>query len=243
MTTQVHEVGPDVFQIATYVPQFNLQFSQFLIKDEEPLLYHTGMRGMFPQLRDAVARIMDPARIRWISASHFEVDEWGAVNEWLEAAPSAQAVSTVAGALVNLADFVSRPPRGLQPDEVLVTGKYRFRVFPTPHLPHGWDSGMLFEETRRTLFCSDLFHQNGDLEPVTESDVIERARRTLIDYQAGPLMDYMPYTPKTGQHLETLASLQPKTLATMHGSVYVGDGARALRDLAVVMREVYGGVT
>lgn len=236
----VTEVAPDVFRVSIFVPQFNLQFNHFLVKDDEPLLYHTGMRGMFPQVREAVARIIPPTQIRWIGFSHFEVDECGALNEWLEIAPSAQAVCSVVGVLVNLNDFASRPARGLKPDEVLNTGKYRYRFRKTPHLPHGWDAGVLFEETNQTLLCSDLFHQNGDVEAITESDVVERTRSAMIEYQAGPLMDYMPYTPKTERLLEGLAALKPKTIAAMHGSTFVGDGERALRDLAVVMREVLG---
>jgi flavorubredoxin len=197
------------------------------------------MRRMFPLVQQAVARILDPAQLRWIGFSHFEVDECGALNQWLQVAPTAQAVCSVVGALVNLSDFADRPPRGMAADEVLPTGHYQFRFRPTPHLPHGWDAGVLFEETQRTLLCSDLFHQNGDVEALTESDIVERARQSLLEYQAGPLMDYQPYTLQTKRLLHELASLQPKTLAAMHGSTFVGDGAQALRDLAVVMREVY----
>src|SRR5262249_9432877 len=151
-----------------FVPEFNLQFNQFLVKDEEPLLYHTGMRGIFPLVHEAVARVIEPSQLRWIGVSHFEVDEWGALNEWFQVTPSAQAICSVVGALVNLNDFASRPPRGMEKDEVLSTGKYRFRFRPTPHLPHGWDAGVLFEETQRMLLCSDLFHQNGNVEALTE---------------------------------------------------------------------------
>lgn len=238
--TTVNEIAPDVYRISIYVPEINLQFNHFLIKDDEPLLFHTGMKGMFPQVRKAVATILEPSQIRWIGASHFEVDEWGSLNEWLQEAPSAQAICSVVGALVNLSDFASRPPRGMAPDEVLSTGKYQFRFHSTPHLPHGWDAGVLFEETQRTLFCSDLFHQNGNVEALTESDIIERTRQALIEYQAGPLMDYMPYTLNTERLLHAVAALKPKTLAIMHGSSFMGDGERALKDLAVVMREVYG---
>jgi flavorubredoxin len=238
--TTITEIAPDVYRISIYVPELNLQFNHFVVKDDEPLLYHTGLRGMFPLVHEAVARIVDPAQIRWIGFSHFEVDECGALNEWLQVAPAAQAACSMVGALVNLNDFAARPPRGLVADEVLSTGKYRFRFRPTPHLPHGWDAGVLFEETQRTLLCSDLFHQNGNVEARTESDVVERARQSLIEYQAGVLMDYMPYTPKTERLLQELAALQPHTLAAMHGSTFVGDGAQALHDLAQVMREVYG---
>ena len=229
-----------LYRISIYVPEINLQFNHFLIKDDEPLLYHTGMRGIFPMVREAVERIIDPSHIRWIGFSHFEVDECGSLNEWLQVAPSAQAVCSVVGALVNLNDFADRSPRGMASDEVLSTGKYRFRFRATPHLPHGWDAGVLFEETNRTLLCSDLFHQEGDVEPITESDVLERVRNTLIEYQAGPLMDYLPYTPNTERLLHGLAALKPKTLAAMHGSTFVGDGERALCDLAVMMREIFG---
>jgi flavorubredoxin len=238
--TNITEIAPDLYRISIYVPEANLQFNHFLVKDNEPMLYHTGMRRMFPLVQQAVARILDPAQLRWIGFSHFEVDECGALNQWLQVAPSAQAVCSVVGALVNLSDFADRPPRGMAADEVLSTGKYQFRFRPTPHLPHGWDAGVLFEETQHTLLCSDLFHQNGDVEPLTESGIVERARQSLLEYQAGPLMDYQPYTPQTKRLLHELAALQPKTLAAMHGSTFVGDGAQALRDLAVVMREVYG---
>lgn len=238
--TTVTEIGPDIYRISIYVPQANLQFNHFVVNDDEPLLYHTGMKRMFPLVQEAVARIVEPARIRWIGFSHFEVDECGSLNEWLQVAPSAQAVCSVVGARVNLSDYASRPPRGMARDEMLHTGKYHFRFRPTPHLPHGWDAGMLFEETNRTLLCSDLFHQNGDVEPRTESDVIGRARQALIDYQAGPLMDYVPYTIKAEQLLQDLGALKPQTLATQHGSTFAGDGERALRDLALVMKEVYG---
>ena len=236
----ITEIAPDVFRLSLYVPELNLQFNHFLDRDDEPLLYHTGMRKMFSQVREAVATLIDPAKLRWIGFSHFEVDECGALNEWLALAPQSQAVCGVVGSLVNMGDFAARPARGLKRDEVFSTGKYRFRFRPTPHLPHGWDAGVLFEETQRTLFCSDLFHHDGNVEAVTESDILGRVRQTLIHYQAGPLMDYQPFTSRTEGLLGGLAALQPRTLATMHGSSFVGDGARALSDLGVVMREVLG---
>jgi flavorubredoxin len=144
------------------------------------------------------------------------------------------------GALVSINDFSLRPAKGMNDGEVLSTGQHRFRFAQTPHVPHCWEAGLLFEETKGTLLCSDLFHQNGDVEPLTESDVIDRTRQTLIDYQAGPLANYMPYTKHTDGIMQRLATLNPQTLAPMHGSAYVGDGAQAIRDLAVVMREVLG---
>lgn len=238
--SKVTEIAPDVYRISIYVPEFNLQFNHFLIKDDEPLLFHTGLKAMFPQIRDAVSKLINPSQIRWIGFSHFESDECGSLNQWLEVAPSAQAVCTIVGALVSVNDFAIRLGRGMADNETLTTGKYRFRFCSTPHLPHGWDAGVLFEETNKTLLCSDLFHHDGDVEPLTESDVIGRVQKTLIEYQAGPFANYIPYTPQTDRILNRLATLKPKTLAAMHGSSFAGDGERALLDLAVVMKEVLG---
>ncbi len=238
---RVDEIAPDVYRLSIYIARFNLQFNSFLIKDDEPLLYHTGMRGMFPLMHEAVVRVIEPSEIRWIGASHFEVDEWGGLNDWLREAPQATPVCGEIGALVNLNDFSPRPPRLVAQDEILSTGAYRFRLYPTPHLPHGWDATMLYEETQQTLFCSDLFHQNGNVRPLIDGDIVEESRQSLLEFQsAGPLLDYMPCTANTKRLLHQLAALQPKTLAVMHGSSFTGDCAGALRDLATVMREVYG---
>lgn len=234
----IDEIAPGVHRISILYPEINLQFNHFLVVDDEPLLYHTGMRRMFPEVLESVKRIIDPALLRWIGFSHFEVDECGSLNDWLRVAPRAQAVSGVVGSLVNLADFADRPPRALNADETFSTGRLRFRYRPTPHLPHGWDAGVLFEETQQILFCSDLFTHNGDVEALTESEILSRARQSLIDFQAGPLMDYTPYTPNTRPLLEGLAALKPRVLATMHGSSFVGDGAKALIDLDGVMKEL-----
>ncbi len=236
----VTEIAPSVHRISVLMPEINLQFNHFLVVDDEPLLYHTGMRRMFPAVMEGVKKVIDPARLRWIGFSHFEVDECGSLNDWLRVAPRAQAVSGVVGSLVNLTDFADRPPRALNTDETFGTGRFRFRYRPTPHLPHGWDAGVLYEETQGVLFCSDLFTHNGDVEPLTESDILGRARQSIIDFQAGPLMDYMPYTPNTRRLLEGLAALRPRTLATMHGSSYTGDCARALIELDTVMKETLG---
>jgi len=237
----VDEIAPDVYRISIYAEAFDLQFNHFVVRDDEPLLYHTGMRKMFPEVLEALSKLLDPKTIRYIGWSHFEVDECGALNEWLEAAPSAVPVCSVVGALVNISDFANRPPRGLQKDDVLATGKYRFRFISTPHLPHGWDAGSLFEETNATLFCSDLFHQIGKVEPVTESDdILGRTRKAITEYQAGPLMDYLPYTKNTKRLLHELADLEPKTLAIMHGSSFKGNCKRLLSRLDPVLKDVYG---
>jgi flavorubredoxin len=236
----VTEIAPDVYRISHYVPEIDLQFNQFLVKDDEPLLFHTGMKALFPLVRDAVASVIDPSSIRWIGFSHFEADECGSLNEWLQTATAAQPVCSLVGALVSVNDFALRPARGMTDGEMLSTGKYRFRFVQTPHVPHCWEAGLLFEETNGTLLTSDLFHQGGDVEPLIESDVIERARKTLVDYQAGPMANYMPYTKHTDRILQGLADLKPRTIAPMHGSAYAGNGERAIRDLAIVMREVLG---
>jgi flavorubredoxin len=235
---QVTEIAPDVYRICVFYPEINLQFNHFLVEDEEPLLFHTGLRKMFPEVREGVAKVMDPAKLRWISWSHFESDECGSLNEWLSLAPNAEPACGMVGAMVSVNDFANRPAKILGPQDVLETGKHRFRYYATPQLPHGWDAGVLFEETDSTLFCSDLFHHDGDVEPLVECSVLDRCRATLTAYQQGPLANYVPYTPNTGRILEGLASLKPRTVAVMHGSTFRGDCTQSFRELADVMKEV-----
>jgi len=235
--TAINEIAPDLFRLSVYVPEFDMQFNHFLVRDEEPLLFHAGLKGMFPALREAVASLMDPAKLRHIAWSHFESDECGALNDWLEIAPQAQPVCTVVGKIVSVDDFSIRPARGMTPEDVLSTGKYRYRFYPSPHIPHGWDAGVLFEETRKTLFCSDLFHHFGNVEPLTTSDLIEPTRKAMRQMQQGPLAGYMPYTRQTEGVLRSLSGLKPETLAVMHGSSYTGEAARPLNELAGIIKE------
>jgi flavorubredoxin len=237
---RITEIAPDIYRISVLYPEINLQFNHFLIKDDEPLLFHTGLRRMFPEVREAVASLMDPGRLRWISWSHFESDECGALNDWLAIAPHAEPACTMVGALVNVNDFSARPARILGSDDVLTTGKCRFQYVSTPQLPHGWDAGVLFEQTNATLLCSDLFHQDGDVEPLVHSSVLDRVAATLTAYQQGPLANYVPYTANTDRVLRRLAALKPRTLAIMHGSSYAGDGEKELHGLAEVMKRVLG---
>jgi flavorubredoxin len=237
--TVIDEISPDLFRLCVYVPEFDMQFNHFLVRDEEPLLFHTGLRSMFPLLRDAVAMLIDPAKLRHIGWSHFESDECGALNQWLEIAPNAEPVCTMVGKLVTVDDFSNRPARAMGPGDVLTTGKYRYRFHPSPHIPHGWDAGVLFEETRKTLFCSDLFHHFGDAAAVTNSDLIEPTRKAMQRLQQGPLAGYMPYTRQTETVLRSLAALAPETLAVMHGSSYIGPSGQMLTDLAGVIREYF----
>ena len=184
-TTAIYEIAPDLFRLSIYVPDFDMQFNHFLVRDEEPLLFHAGLKGMFPELREAVAKIIDPAKLRHIAWSHFESDEIGALNDWLLVAPEAQPVCTLIGKLVSVDDFSVRPARGMTPEDVLTTGKYRYRFYRSPHIPHGWDAGVLFEETSKTLFCSDLFHHFGNVEPVTTSDLIGPTRKRCNNWSRG----------------------------------------------------------
>lgn len=237
---RVDEIGPDLFRLSLFVPEMNIQFNQFLVRDEEPLLFHTGMRQIFPQVSEAIGRVMDPARVRHIGFSHFEADECGALNDWLQRAPAAEAFCSFVGANVSVNDFAIRPARAMSDGQVLTTGKYRFRFLTTPHVPHCWEASLLFEEASETLFSSDLFFQWGNGDPITTSDVVEQFREGLITDQQGPFANAYPYTPHTTATLTRLASLKPKTIAVMHGSSFSGDGGQALNDIATVMTEVLG---
>jgi flavorubredoxin len=237
--TAINEIAPDLFRLSVYVPAFDMQFNHFLVRDEEPLLFHAGFKGMFPELREAVGSLIDPTKLRHVAWSHFESDECGALNHWLELAPQAQPVCTLVGKLVSVDDFAIRPARGMTADEVLTTGKYRYRFYGSPHLPHGWDAGVLFEETRKTLFCSDLFHHFGNVAAVTSSDLIEPSRQAMLQLQQGPLEGYIPYTRQSEGVLRSLAELKPETLAVMHGSSYVGKGDQLLTGLAGVIKDVF----
>jgi len=237
----VSEIAPDVYRISVFVQEFNLQFNHFLIKDDEPMLYHAGMKQMFPVVSEAVRNILPPSQLRWIGFSHFEVDECGALNEWLQIAPNAKAVCSEVGALINMSDFAIRPVHAMASNDTLNTGKHNYRFIRTPHLPHGWDAGVMFEETNGTLLCSDLFHQNGNMKDITDKDILGAHKNSMLEYEQGPLMDYTPYTQQSAKLLNALAALQPKTLATMHGSSFNGDCSQALKDLNLVMQEIWDG--
>jgi flavorubredoxin len=198
---------------------------------------------MFESTLQGVRQVTDPARLRWIGFSHFESDECGALNEWLAQAKQAQAVCSVVGAVVTVNDFADRPARALADDEVFAIGTHRLRFLATPHVPHGWDAGLFFEESDRTLFCSDLFFQPGDPAPLTEADVVAAAADAIRAGAQGPLAKDMPYTPYTDATLRRLAALEPRTLAAMHGSSFRGDGRRALLELAAVVRAELGSAS
>ncbi len=209
---KISEIAPDVFRISIFAEKINLQFNHFLVIDDEPMLFHAGMRLMFPELSEAVRKIIAPSGIKWIGFSHFEVDECGALNEWLQIAPQARPVCSEAGALVNMSDFAIRPAQAMAGDAVLNTGKYNFQFIRTPHLPHGWDAGVMFEQTNKTLLCSDLFHQNGNGAGLTDKDILGSHKASLLAYEKGPLMDYSPYTQKLQNYFIHWQILIPKHL-------------------------------
>ncbi len=240
MKTRIDEIAPNLYRISTYFSGYDLQFNQFLVIDDDILLYHTGMRKLFPLVRDAVAKVVEPSRIRWIGFSHFEADECGSLNEWLSLAPHAEFICGTIGATVNINDFACRQGRVLADNEVFTTGRCRFRFLETPQVPHAWDASLLLEETASVLFCSDLFLQNGNVDPLTEKDLLESARQALLAYEAGPLRHLMLYTSLTQNTLLKLADLKPKLLAIMHGSSFKGNGERALQDLSEMYAAILG---
>ena len=221
--TNVHEVAEGIFRINTPVPPSiipgGFSFNQFLLAGEEPLLFHTGPRKMFALVSAAVASVLPVESLRYIAFSHFEADECGSLNEWLSVAPRAQPLCSRIAALVSVDDVADRPARALNDEEVLVLGKHRVKWLDAAHLPHGWETGYLFEENTRTLLCGDLFTQPGHGEsPVTEDDILEPSEAFRAK------MDYFSHSKKAPELLERLAMTNPTTLACMHGSVWSGDG-------------------
>jgi len=228
--TNVHEITDGIYRINTPVvfeDGAGFSFNQYLIMDDEPLLFHTGPRKLFPIVREAVASVLPVERLRYIAFSHVEADECGSLNEWLAVAPQSMPLCGTVAAMVSVQDLADRSPRALADNEVLSLGKHRVRWFDTPHLPHAWECGFLMEEQTRTLLCGDLFTQGGaDLPPITESDILGPSEAFRHR------MDYFSHTKNTRAMFERLASTEPTTLACMHGSAWHGDGATLLRALA-----------
>jgi flavorubredoxin len=230
METKVSEIADGIYRLSTFVPDIaapaGFTFNQFLILGDEPLLFHTGLRKMFPLTHSAVSRLMPPERLRWITFGHFEADECGAMNEWLAVAPQAELAHGHIGCLVSLNDWADRAPHVLNDGEAIdLGGGKRVRYIDTPHTPHGWDAGVLYEESTATLLCGDLFTQLGDGPALTEGDVVGPAIAAEDLFRSSSL------SPNMGATIRGLASLAPRTLALMHGPSFVGDGASALRAL------------
>jgi len=224
--TQVTEIAPDVYRLSTFASEANLVFNQFLVDAEEPLIFHTGLRALFPLVSGAIERVMPLDRLRWITFGHLEADECGAMNALLAAAPASQVAHGAMGCAVSVNDLADRMPRPLQDGEVLDLGGRRVRRIDTPHVPHGWDAGLLFEETTGTLLCGDLFTAVGEGPASTEHEITGPALQTEDLFRATCL------TPATGATIRALAELEPATLALMHGPAFTGDCGQSLRDLA-----------
>jgi flavorubredoxin len=235
MDTRVDEIAERIYRLSTFLPAVGpsgFTFNQFLVDADEPLLFHCGQRALFPAVSRAAARIIDVRRLRWIAFSHVEADECGALDQWLAAAPGATVTHGAIGCAIWLNDQAPRPPRALADGEELDLGGRRVRRLDTPHVPHCWDAGLLYETTTRTLFCSDLFTHVGNPPALTGGDIVGPAM--AAERQFG----YTGLTPATGPTLRRLAALGPRTLAVMHGSSFTGDAAPLLGRLA----EFYEGL-
>jgi flavorubredoxin len=230
MKTAVDEIAEGIYRICSYLPDASpgggFTFNQFLLDAEEPLLFHTGPRLLFPDIAEATERIMPLDRIRWISFGHFESDECGSMNRWLDAAPEATLIAGQVTVQVSVADLANRTPQEWPDGEVIDLGGKRVRRIDTPHVLHGWDAGLLYDETSETLLCGDLFTHTGGGPPVRDDDVVERA------FAAEDLFKSTALTPSTAPTIRRLAALAPATLAIMHGSAFTGDCVEALVALA-----------
>lgn len=232
MEPRIDEIADRIWRISTFtpdVPPDGFTFNQFVVDGEEPLLYHTGMRGLFPLVSTAVDRLVGLDRLRWIAFSHIEADECGALNEFLAAAPRAEVAHGPTGVMLSVADLADRPPRTWGPDEALDIGgkrlRRRVRSVETPHVPHNWEAQVVFEEETGTLFCGDLGTQLGD-GPAVADAIVDAAAATE------EVFGQLSSPARAAATLRQLAELGPTTLAIMHGSSFSGDGAGELRDLA-----------
>jgi flavorubredoxin len=236
-TTTVDEIADGIYRLSTWVPDVappaGFTFNQFLLTADEPLLFHAGPRAMFPLVSEAVARVVPVERLRWITFGHVESDECGSMNEWLAAAPQAEVAHGVIGCLVSLNDLADRPPRALADGEVIDLGGKRVRHIDTPHVPHGWEARVLYEETTNTLLCGDLFTHVGNGPALVTDDVVEPAMEAEAMFRATAL------APDTAAVMRRLGELRPDTLAVMHGSSFRGEGGKALNDLAAAYESQY----
>jgi flavorubredoxin len=231
----VEEIADGIHRISTWIPDVSpdgFTFNQFLVVAEEPLLFHTGMRGLFPLVAEAVDRVLPVETLRWVSFGHVEADECGATNMWLAAAPASEVAFGALGCGISLNDLCDRPPRALAEGEVIELGGKRVRQISTPHVPHGWEAQVLFEETTGTLLCGDLFSHVGKVPALTSDDIVQPALDAEAMFHATCL------APHTARTLRSLGDLNPTTLAVMHGSSYQGDGKRALYDLAAAYEQL-----
>jgi flavorubredoxin len=230
MDMRIDEIADRIYRFSTFVSEIGptgFTFNQYLIDDDQPLLFHTGLRHMFPYVAEAIASVTPLERLRWVTFGHIEADECGAMNEMLAAAPQAEVAHGALGCMVSLNDLADRQPVPLADGQVIELGLHRVRHIETPHVPHAWEARLLYEETTKTLLCGDLFTHLGDGPAVTTGDIVGPAA------QAEDVFGATCLTPTTGTTIRGLATLAPSTLAVMHGSCFVGDCANALTDLAV----------
>jgi flavorubredoxin len=235
METKVDEIAERIYRLSTFLPTVGpsgFTFNQFLVDAAEPLLFHCGQRALFPSVSRAATRVLDLRRLRWIAFSHIEADECGALDEWLAAAPHATVTHGAIGCAIWLNDQAPRPPRALADGEVLDLGDRRVRRLDTPHVPHCWDAGLLYEETTATLFTSDLFTHVGNPAALTDRDILGPA------VEAEKRFGYTALTPATGTTIRRLARLAPRTLAVMHGSSYSGEATTVLESLASLYEDL-----
>jgi flavorubredoxin len=230
-STRIDEIVSGIFRISTAVPPAAMPggftFNQYLIVDDAPLLYHTGPRKLFPLVCEAIASVIPVHSLRYIGFSHYESDECGSLNDFLEAAPGAEPLCSNIAKMVSVDDIALRPAHALADGEELSLGAHVVRWIDTPHLPHGWECGHLFEETTQTLFCGDLFTQGGhEHEPLTTENILETSEAMR------GVMDYFSQTRCVHELMEKLAINKPRVLACMHGAAWEGDGAALLRQLA-----------
>jgi len=230
METKITEIADGIFRLSTYFPEVappaGFTVNQFLVKADEPLLFHCGMRGLFPLISAAVAKIVPVESLRWIAFGHVESDECGAMNHWLAMAPEAQVAHGMIACMVSLNDLADRAPRALQNGEVLDLGGKRVRYLDTPHVPHCWEAGVVYEETTGTLLCGDLFTHVGDVPALTSNDIIGPA------IAAEEIFHATSVGAATAPTIRKLAELEPRTLGLMHGSSFNGDCEHALHALA-----------
>ena len=226
METRTTEIADGIYQFTTFVPEANLGFNQYLIASDESMLFHTGGRALFPVVSAAFATVKALDSLRWIGFGHVEADECGSMNSWLAAAPRSTVVHGTTACIVSLNDLADRPPRPLPDGETADIGGHQMHWFDTPHLPHGWEAGVTYDETTRTLFCGDLFTQIGEYKASTEEDIVEPAR------VAEDLFGYSTLHPASGSRIRKLAELDVSTLALMHGPAFTGNCRAALLALA-----------
>lgn len=231
MKTTIDEVGERIYRISVQIPPEAIPvpggftFNQYLLVDDEPLLFHTGPRPFFDYVRGAIERVMPVKDLRYVGFSHYEQDECGALNDFLSAAPRAVPVCGRVNAMIN-GGGMDRPPRALADGETLRIGGKILRWLDAPHLPHGWDCGYLLEERTKTLLCGDLFTQPGSgMEPVTQGDILGPSEAMRKG------MDYFSHGAMTAALFDKVAGTEPALLACMHGSAWRGDGAGLLREL------------